>query len=103
MKNASNSGAESREIFFQNAEELDCPFAGSDRTAISHQFRDVTCFSTRRRTHVENFFSRLRIEKRASDGCTWVLNVAMTLGERLGWKRTKFHKISITDNDSASG
>src|SRR5438552_15147293 len=95
MKNPGNSSAESREIFFANGEALGLPVAGNDRTAISHYFRDVTRFSTRRRTHVENLFSRLRIKKLAGNGCAWVLNVAMTLSESLSRDVIKFHKMWI--------
>src|SRR6202040_1478863 len=83
---AGNSDTESRHIFFEDANPLRCAVAGHNHAAISHELCDVTCLPARRRARIEDFFSRLRIEKLASDRRARILNIAMTPLERFGWK-----------------
>src|SRR6266478_831342 len=82
----SNSDPELRHIFFKDTNALRCAVAGHNHAAISHELCDVTCLPARRRTRIEDFFSRLRIEKLASDRRARILNIAMTPLERFGWK-----------------
>src|ERR1700682_6091800 len=90
-----NVDPEWRHIFFEDANAFRCAVAGHNHAAISHELCDVTCFAARRGAHIEDFFSRLRIEKLASHRCARILNVAMTPLERFGWKYVQLNEVRI--------
>src|SRR5437588_3205379 len=98
MEDMSNSDPELRHIFFKDANALQCAVAGHNHAAISHELCDVTCLPARRRARIEDSFSRLRIEKLASDRRARILNIAMTPLERFGWKCVQLNEVRIVQH-----
>ena len=68
---------------------------GYNDAPVLHELREVGCFAARSRTGIEDFFSRIGIEKPTGNCCAGILNVAMTTPERCCGQSVELYEIRM--------
>jgi hypothetical protein len=100
MDSVDNGRAEPGNIILNDLKSLSIAIAGDNRSSVPHELSHVSRFPTWRSARIENFLSRLWIQKLTGNHSAGVLNVATTRRESGRRQPVQLHKIRIVRHRS---
>jgi hypothetical protein len=95
VDSVNNGRAEPGNIILNGLKSLRVAITADDRSPVLHDLSQVSGFPAWRSACIENFLSRLWVEKLTGNRSAGVLNVAMTQLESGRWQIVQLHKVRI--------